>query len=81
MITVQNNNDMKKLIPNTKILPTMKTGGSIKIDPAKRGTFKTQATKMGMGVQQAASKILSAKEGTYTPAMRKKANFAKNFAK
>jgi hypothetical protein len=36
---------------------------------------------MGMGVQQAASKILSAKEGTYTPAMRKKANFAKNFAK
>jgi hypothetical protein len=24
---------------------------------------------------------LSAKEGTYTPAMRKKANFAKNFAK
>jgi len=62
-------------------LPMMKAGGSIKIDPAKRGTFKTQATKMGMGVQQAASKILSAKEGTYSPAMRKKANFAKNFAK
>ncbi len=81
MITVQNNNNMKKLIPNTKILPTMKTGGSIKIDPSKKGTFTAQATKMGMGVQQAASKILSAKEGTYTPAMRKKANFAKNFAK
>lgn len=72
---------MKKLIPSMKMLPTMKSGGSIKIDPAKRGTFKTQATKMGMSVQQAASKILSAKEGTYSPAMRKKANFAKNFAK
>lgn len=72
---------MKKLIPSMKMLPTMKSGGSIKIDPAKKGTFTTQATKMGMSVQQAASKILSAKEGTYSPAMRKKANFAKNFAK
>ena len=78
---VKHENNMKKLIPNTKILPTMKNGGSIKIDPSKKGTFTAQATKMGMGVQQAASKILSAKEGTYTPAMRKKANFAKNFAK
>lgn len=64
-----------------KMLPTMKSGGSIKIDPAKKGTFTAQATKMGMSVQQAASKILSAKEGTYSPTMRKKANFAKNFAK
>ena len=72
---------MNKLIPTMSKLPMMKSGGSIKIDPAKRGTFKTQAIKMGMGVQQAASKILSAKEGTYSPAMRKKANFAKNFAK
>ena len=68
---------MNKLIPTMSKLPMMKSGGSIKIDPAKRGTFKTQATKMGMSVQQAASKILSAKEGTYSPAMRKKANFAK----
>jgi hypothetical protein len=72
---------MKNLMPNTKILLSLKTGGSIKINPAKKGTFTAQATKMGMSVQQAASKILSAKEGTYTPAMRKKANFAKNFAK
>lgn len=56
-------------------------GGSIKIDPSKRGTFKAQATKMGMGVQEAASKILNAPKGKYSPAMRKKANFAKNFAK
>jgi hypothetical protein len=72
---------MKKLIPTMSKLPMMKAGGGIKIDPSKKGTFTAQATKMGMSVQQAASKILSAKEGTYTPAMRKKANFAKNFAK
>jgi hypothetical protein len=55
-------------------------GGSIEIDPAKRGTFKAQATRMGMSVQEAASAILNAREGTYSPEMRKKANFAKNFA-
>jgi len=36
---------------------------------------------MGMGVQEAASAILGAPEGKYSPAMRKKANFARNFAK
>lgn len=63
-----------------QILSNMAYGG-IQIDPAKRGTFKAQATRMGMGVQQAASAILNAPEGKYSPAMRKKANFAKNFAK
>jgi len=58
----------------------MKQGG-IYIDPKKKGTFKAQATRMGMGVQEAASAILNAPEGKYSPAMRKKANFAKNFAK
>ncbi len=72
---------MNKLIPSTKMLPTMKSGGSIKIDPAKRGTFKTQATKMGMGVQEAATTILNDKTGKYSGKMKKKANFAKNFAK
>ena len=72
---------MKKLIPSMKMLPTMKSGGSIKIDPAKRGTFKTQATKMGMSVQQAATTILNDKTGKYSGKMKKKANFAKNFAK
>ena len=57
----------------------MKYGG-IKINPAKKGTFKAQATKMGMSVQEAASYILDNKE-EYSPAMVKKANFAKNFAK
>jgi hypothetical protein len=55
--------------------------GGIHLDPSKAGTFKAQATRMGMGTQEAASAILSAPEGKYSPAMRKKANFAKNFAK
>jgi hypothetical protein len=59
----------------------MAYGGGIHLDPAKKGTFKAQATRMGMGVQEAASAILNAPEGKYSPAMRKKANFAKNFAK
>ena len=53
--------------------------GGIFIDPAKKGTFKAQATRMGMGVQEAASAILSAPKEKYSPAMRKKANFANNF--
>ena len=58
-----------------------KKDGGISIDPAKKGTFKAQATRMGMGVQEAANAILNAPEGKYSPEMRKKANFAKNFAK
>lgn len=56
-----------------------KDGGGIHIDPSKRGTFKAQASKMGMGVQEAASHILANKED-YSHAMVKKAVFAKNFA-
>ena len=55
-------------------------GGGIHIDPSKRGTFKAQASKMGMGVQEAANHILANKEN-YSPAMVKKAVFAHNFAK
>jgi len=54
--------------------------GGIHIDPAKKGTFKAQATRMDMGVQEAAAHILANKED-YSPAMVKKANFARNFAK
>ena len=54
-------------------------GGGIHIDPSKKGTFKAQASKMGMGVQEAASHILANKEN-YSPAMVKKAVFAHNFA-
>lgn len=55
--------------------------GGIKLDPAKRGTFKAQASRMGMSMSAAADKILNAPEGQYSPAMRRKANFYKNFAK
>lgn len=55
-------------------------GGGIHIDPSKKGTFKAQATRMGMSIQEAASHILNNRE-RYSPGMVKKANFAKNFAK
>lgn len=58
----------------------MKRGGTIKINPAKKGTFKAQATKMGMSVAEAADYIMRHKE-EFSPAMVKKANFAKNFAR
>lgn len=54
-------------------------GGGTHIDLSKKGTFKAQASKMGMGVQEAASHILANKEN-YSPAMVKKAVFAHNFA-
>lgn len=53
-------------------------GGSIHIKPSKRGTFTAAATKHGMGVQEFASKVLANKDA-YSPAMVKKANFARNF--
>ena len=71
--------DPKQLAQYGLDIPEAKSG--IKIKPSKKGTFKTQASKMGMGVQEAASKILNAPEGKYSSAMRRKANFAKNFAK
>lgn len=55
-------------------------GGGIHIKPSKKGTFTAQATKMGMGVQEAARHILANKEN-YSPAMVKKANFARNASK
>ena len=55
-------------------------GGGIHIKPSKRGTFTAAATKHGMGVQEFASRVLANKED-YSPAMVKKANFARNAAK
>ena len=52
-------------------------GGSIHIDPSKKGTFTAAAKKHGMGVQEFASRVLANKEN-YSPAMVKKANFARN---
>lgn len=55
-------------------------GGGIHIKPSKRGTFTAAATRHGMGVQEFARKVLANKED-YSPAMVKKANFARNAAK
>lgn len=51
----------------------------IYIKPSKRGTFTAAAKKAGMGVQAYAAYILRSK--TASPAMKKKANFARNAAK
>ena len=55
-------------------------GGKIHIAPSKKGTFTAAASKHGMGVQEFASKVLANPED-YSPAMIKKANFARNASK
>ena len=54
--------------------------GGIYIKPSKRGTFTAAAKKRGMDVQEFANKVLANKED-YSPAMVKKANFARNTSK
>lgn len=55
-------------------------GGSIHIAKNKKGTFTAAATKHGMGVQEFAGHVLANKD-KYSPAMVKKANFARNASK
>lgn len=55
-------------------------GGPIHIKPSKKGTFTAAAKKHGKGVQEFARQVLANKED-YSPAMVKKANFARNAAK
>lgn len=50
------------------------------IKPSKRGTFTAAAKKSGMTVQQKAASVLKKGSGA-SPAMKKKANFARNAAK
>ena len=50
----------------------------IEIKPSKKGTFTAAATKHGKSVQGFANQVLKNKDN-YSPAMVKKANFAKNF--
>lgn len=54
--------------------------GGIHIKASKRGTFTAAANKHGMGVQAFARKVL-ANKSNYSPAMVKKANFARNASK
>lgn len=55
-------------------------GGRIHIKPSKKGTFTAAAKKQGKSVQAFASQVLAHKEN-YSPAMIKKANFARNASK
>jgi hypothetical protein len=61
-------------------LPVEMKKGGIYIKPSKRGTFTAAASKHGKSVQAFASQVLAHKEN-YSPAMVKKANFARNAAK
>ena len=61
-------------------LNTFAEGGKIHIKPSKRGTFTAAAKKHGKSVQSFASQVLANKED-YSPAMVKKANFARNTSK
>ena len=69
-------------LPNSSSseLNTFAEGGKIHIKPSKRGTFTAAAKKHGKSVQSFASQVLANKED-YSPAMVKKANFARNAAK
>ena len=62
------------------LLNDYKSGGRIHIKKSKRGTFTAAAKKHGKSVQAFASQVL-ANKGNYSPAMVKKANFARNSAK
>lgn len=68
--------DIQEEMANQAYANLSAKGGKIHIAPSKRGTFKAQASRMGMSVQEAARHIL-ANKNRYSPAMRKKAAFAK----
>ena len=61
-------------------LNTFAEGGKIHIKPSNRGTFTAAAKRHGKSVQSFASQVLANKED-YSPAMVKKANFARNTSK
>ena len=69
-----------KVKKGNKIRKPAYAKGGIHINPAKKGTFTAQATRMGMGVQEAAKHILAHKD-RYSSKMVKKANFARNASK
>lgn len=68
------------MLPDLREDRNKKKEGGIHISPSKRGTFTAAATKHGMGVQEFASRVLRNKD-SYSPAMVKKANFARNASK
>lgn len=73
-------------VTGEEMFPTYGTGSNvlakdgIYIKPSKRGTFTAAAKKRGKGVQEFAKQVMANKDN-YSPAMVKKANFAKNASK
>ena len=74
-VMMANNNIYDNLYGNFK-----SKGGSIHIDPSKKGTFTAAATKHHKSVQEFASQVLANKEN-YSSSMVKKANFARYASK
>ena len=72
--------NMRSFSPMSPFGNRYSKGGSIRIKPSKRGTFTAAAKKHGKSVQAFASQVLANKEN-YSPAMVKKANFARNAVK
>lgn len=56
------------------------SGKDIHIKKVNRGKFTEAANKHNMGVQEFANKVLNAPKGKYSSTLRKRANFARNFA-
>ena len=81
---LSNKNIYKSLFPlliGTELLQdNHNSGKDIYIKKANRGKFTEAANEHNMGVQEFARQVLSAPKGKYSSTLRKRANFARNFA-
>ena len=81
---LSNKNIYKSLFPlliGTELLQNNHNSGKdIYIKKANRGKFTEAANEHNMGVQEFARQVLSAPKGKYSSTLRKRANFARNFA-
>ena len=81
---LSNKNIYKSLFPlliGTELLQdNHNSGKDIHIKKANIGKFTEAANEHNMGVQEFARQVLSAPKGKYSSTLRKRANFARNFA-
>lgn len=69
------------VLPQVVVKPkNHNSGKDIHIKKANRGKFTEAANEHNMSVQEFARQVLSAPEGKYSSTLRKRANFARNFA-
>ena len=69
------------ILPQFVVTPENNNSGKdIHIKKANRGKFTEAANEHNMGVQEFARQVLSAPKGKYSSTLRKRANFARNFA-